>query len=188
MNDAPQTDARGDEILTRWNFLPADAALNEILPCCSSRRWAQGVVARRPVMNSESLYAIADEVWRGLPEEDWLEAFRSHPRIGESRAPVDADKQSVAWSEQEQRRVIDEDDSVKQSLVEANCEYEKRFGRVFIVCATRKSVVEILDILRGRLKNDDHAELAEVAEQQRQIAQIRLRKWLGEQEIETGNP
>jgi 2-oxo-4-hydroxy-4-carboxy-5-ureidoimidazoline decarboxylase len=34
--------------------------------------------------------------------------------------------------------------------------------------------------LRQRLNNDDATELREAAEQQREIAQIRLRKWLAE--------
>jgi 2-oxo-4-hydroxy-4-carboxy-5-ureidoimidazoline decarboxylase len=48
------------------------------------------------------------------------------------------------------------------------------------VCATGKSAPEILEILRRRLKNDAETELLEAAEQQRQITEIRLRKWLKE--------
>jgi 2-oxo-4-hydroxy-4-carboxy--5-ureidoimidazoline (OHCU) decarboxylase len=46
------------------------------------------------------------------------------------------------------------------------------------VCATGKSGPEILEILRRRLENDQQAELREAAEQQRQITQIRLKRWL----------
>ena len=66
----------------------------------------------------------------------------------------------------------------KIALAEANREYERRFGRIFIVCATGKTSAEILAILRQRLQNDDATELREAAEQQRQITQLRLRKWL----------
>jgi 2-oxo-4-hydroxy-4-carboxy-5-ureidoimidazoline decarboxylase len=62
--------------------------------------------------------------------------------------------------------------------MEANREYERRFDRIFIVCATGKSAPEILEILRRRLNNDAETELHEGAEQQRQITQIRLKKWL----------
>jgi 2-oxo-4-hydroxy-4-carboxy-5-ureidoimidazoline decarboxylase len=37
----------------------------------------------------------------------------------------------------------------------------------------------MLPLLRTRLTNDPHTELLEAAEQQRQITQLRLRKWLG---------
>jgi 2-oxo-4-hydroxy-4-carboxy-5-ureidoimidazoline decarboxylase len=69
---------------------------------------------------------------------------------------------------------------LKQALAEGNREYERRFGWIFIICATGKSANEILANLRHRLNNDDATELREAAEQQRQIAQIRLRKWLAE--------
>jgi 2-oxo-4-hydroxy-4-carboxy-5-ureidoimidazoline decarboxylase len=180
-------------VLTRWNFLPAAAAVNEILPCCGSRAWADEMVARRPLANEAALLAAADETWRSLAESDWLQAFRSHPRIGESKigeskidelktgetqAPKVALPQSAAWSEQEQRGVADAGDSVKSALAERNREYERKFGRIFIVCATARSPDEILRILQRRLKNDERTELHEAAEQQRQITQLRLRRWL----------
>ena len=168
------------DVLSRWNFLPASAAANEILPCCGSRAWAERVVARRPLPNGRSLLAASAEIWRSLPESDWLEAFRSHPRIGESKAPSAPSPQSEAWSAQEQSGVAQGDEAVRIALAEGNREYESRFNRIFIVCATGKSPEEILAILRRRLDNDDRTELQEAAEQQQQITQIRLSKWLHE--------
>jgi OHCU decarboxylase len=164
--------------IERWNGLPADDAENEILPCCGSRAWARGMVARRPFTDNASVLASSDETWRALAEADWMEAFASHPRIGESRAPESATARSAAWSSQEQRDAAAADEQVKIALREANREYERRFGRIFIVCAAGKSGAEILQILRHRLQNDDRTEVHEAAEQQRQISQIRLGKWL----------
>src|ERR1700751_2685370 len=164
--------------LTRWNFLPASAAVDEILPCCGSRLWAERMAARRPMSQEESVLAASDEIWRSLKESDWLGAFRSHPRIGESQSPNAAQPLWGTWSEQEQRKVAQADDSVKSALADGNREYERRFDRIFVVCATGKSPAEILRILRQRLQNDEHTELQEAAEQQRQITKIRLRKWL----------
>jgi 2-oxo-4-hydroxy-4-carboxy-5-ureidoimidazoline decarboxylase len=79
---------------------------------------------------------------------------------------------------QEQKEVADAGYAVKIALAEGNREYEHKFGRIFIVCATGKSAAELLEILRRRLQNDARTELHEAAEQQRQITQIRLRKWL----------
>jgi 2-oxo-4-hydroxy-4-carboxy-5-ureidoimidazoline decarboxylase len=187
------------DILARWNRLPVAEAENEILPCCGSRAWARGLANRRPIADEASLLAASDETWRALGESDWLEAFRSHPRIGETRAEHyvghrcvgerSADERSSAWSAQEQsgvaggaqgltRETPNEADAVKIALVAANREYEKRFGRIFIVCATGKSAAEMLALLRRRMQNSAAAELLEAAEQQRQITQIRLRKWL----------
>jgi 2-oxo-4-hydroxy-4-carboxy--5-ureidoimidazoline (OHCU) decarboxylase len=67
---------------------------------------------------------------------------------------------------------------VLAELAAGNAEYERRFGFTYIVCATGRSAEEMLGILTRRLKNDRAAELIEAAEQQRQILQIRLGKWL----------
>jgi OHCU decarboxylase len=172
-----------NDVLGRWNLLPTDEAATAILPCCGSKGWARGMVARRPLPDEDALLAASDETWRSLAPSDWMEAFHSHPRIGQSRAPEPASPQStstqsVAWSAQEQGNVADADDSVKIALATANREYEQRFDRIFIVCATGKSAAEILEILQRRLNNDAETELHEAAEQQRQITEIRLKKWL----------
>jgi 2-oxo-4-hydroxy-4-carboxy-5-ureidoimidazoline decarboxylase len=86
--------------------------------------------------------------------------------------------QSAAWSAQEQQNVATAEDGIRSDLAEANREYERQFGRVFIVCATGKSASETLDILRQRLQNDDATELRQAAEEQRKITNIRLKKWL----------
>jgi 2-oxo-4-hydroxy-4-carboxy-5-ureidoimidazoline decarboxylase len=164
-------------VLARWNRLPVEDAVKEILPCCGSKAWAGGMAARRPFEDVTTLLGASDETWGNLPAEDWMEAFRSHPRIGESRATQSASAQSVTWSAQEQRDVAADGVGVKIALAEANQEYERRFRRIFIVCATGKSAPEILEILRRRLKNDEPTELREAAEQQRQIIHIRVKKW-----------
>jgi 2-oxo-4-hydroxy-4-carboxy-5-ureidoimidazoline decarboxylase len=164
-------------VLTRWNILPPKAAAEGILPCCGSKAWARGMADRRPIVGETALFAASDAVWRSLGEADWQEAFRSHPRIGERIAQAVAGR-STGWSNEEQKKVSAAEEQVKTALAEGNREYERRFGRIFLVCATNKSGAEILEILRRRLRNDEATELREAAEQQRQITQIRLRKWL----------
>jgi OHCU decarboxylase len=176
------------DVLARWNRLTIDEARTAILPCCGSKAWAQGMVARRPLADEGALLTASNETWRSLTRSDWIEAFQSHPRIGESR-PAEpllpqsdltesGSAHSAAWSVQEQHSAADADAGVKAALVDANREYERRFSRIFIVCATGKSAPEILEILQRRLNNDAETELHEAVEQQRQITEIRLRKWL----------
>ena len=168
------------ELLARWNKLPAAAATAEILPCCGSRAWAEALVARRPIRDEESLSRVSEEIWRQLPVADWTEAFESHPRIGESAASIAATEKSKAWSTEEQGKVSESAAGVKSAFEQGNREYEKRFGRILIVCASGRSPSEILEILRRRLQNDDAAELREAADEQQRITQIRLGKWLSE--------
>jgi 2-oxo-4-hydroxy-4-carboxy-5-ureidoimidazoline decarboxylase len=165
-------------VLPRWNKLRADEAAEEILPCCGSKAWAHAMAARRPIVDEAALLATSDEVWKSLSESDWIEAFRSHPRIGESHPPVASSTRSAAWSEEEQRRAGTATEDVKFALAEMNRVYEEHFRSIFIVCANGKSAPEILAILRRRLQNDETTELHEAAEQQRQIARLRLKKWL----------
>jgi 2-oxo-4-hydroxy-4-carboxy-5-ureidoimidazoline decarboxylase len=166
-------------VLARWNRLPVEEAAEEILPCCGSRAWANQLASRRP-LDPASLTKASDEIWSRLHPEDWHEAFSRHPRIGEHKAPSAATVQSAAWSAQEQKLVQNAVKSTLEELAEANRQYEHRFGRVFIVCATGKSTEEMLDILRHRLQNDDAAELLAAAEEQRKITNLRLQKWLSQ--------
>jgi 2-oxo-4-hydroxy-4-carboxy-5-ureidoimidazoline decarboxylase len=164
-------------VLEQWNRLPVEEAVSAILPCCGSKAWARGMAARRPLPDEAALLAASDETWHNLGQSDWMEAFQSHPRIGESRVLQAIPSQSEAWSAQEQQGVKS-GDALRIALEQGNREYEQRFNRIFIVCATGKSAAEILEILRRRLQNNAETELREAAEQQRQITQIRLRKWL----------
>ena len=164
-------------ILEDWNRLEQETATQVILPCNGSLAWANGVVNLYPFETPDELFAASDKVWQALPEKDWQQAFDSHPRIGEHKAKA-ATAQSLKWSAGEQS-AANPDEATQAALAAANKEYEQRFGRIFIVCATGKSAAEMLAILQRRLANDPATEVREAAEQQRQITQIRLRKWLG---------
>ena len=168
------------DVLTRWNHLPAGEAANEILPCCGSTAWAQRMTARRPLADEVSLLAASDETWRSLDDAAWDEAFRSHPRIGETRTAQPSHARSAAWSALEQQKAALAGDIIKVELAKGNSEYERRFNRIFIVCASVKTAPEILEILRRRLQSDPEVELREAVEQQRQIMHLRIKRWLGE--------
>ncbi len=169
-------------VLSAWNAAAAQAALDAMLACCGARRWAEAMVALRPIGSVAEMSAAADRIWGTMEEPDWMEAFAGHPRIGERppRRAAHASQKSVAWSEQEQSSTSDAEERVLAELAVGNAHYEQRFGFAYIVCATGKSAEEMLAILHRRLSSDRAAELREAAEQQRQITQIRLGKWLVE--------
>lgn len=163
--------------LESWNTADDELALSAMLACCGTRRWAEAMVALRPIENIVELSTAADRIWSTMEEPDWMEAFACHPRIGERKAPQ-ASKKSIAWSQQEQSSAADAADRVLSELAAGNALYEQRFGFTYIVCATGKSAEEMLAILNRRLANNRATELVEAAEHQRQITQIRLGKWL----------
>ena len=166
-------------VLAAWNEAELSGATDAMLACCAVRRWAEAMVALRPFSGVESLSLTADEIWSTMEESDWLEAFAAHPRIGERKQPSGTSA-SAAWSQQEQASAAGAAKPVLSDLAEGNRVYEERFGFTYIVCATGKTAEEMLAILQRRLTNSRDAELREAAEQQRQIMQIRLGKWLVE--------
>ena len=164
-------------ILEDWNRLGESDATEVILPCNGSKAWAIAMVDTRSFRTPEELFSASDTVWMGLTAAGWQEAFDSHPRIGEQTAKG-ATAKSLEWSRSEQSGPTDDGD-MQMKLAAGNKAYEQQFGRIFIVCASGKTAGEMLAILESRLMNDAATELKEAAEQQRQITQLRLRKWLG---------
>ncbi|HWS54905.1 MAG TPA: 2-oxo-4-hydroxy-4-carboxy-5-ureidoimidazoline decarboxylase [Pyrinomonadaceae bacterium] len=164
--------------MARLNALPAAEARAELLKCCGSSRWAEGVAAARPFRGGEELLETADRVWWELSPEDWLEAFRGHPKIGGREAAAGVSEESRRWSEREQAGARDAPAETLAALAAGNRVYEEKFGFIFIVCATGKTAGEMLALLESRLNNARGAELRVAAEEQRRITRLRLRKLL----------
>lgn len=165
--------------IRRLDALVREEAERELLGCCGSSAWARAMAERRPFGGVESLLTAADEVWRGLGHDDWLEAFRAHPRIGEKKAERQQDATAKRWSSQEQSGVSAADAETLAALAEGNRAYDAKFGHIFIVCATGKSAGEMLSLLRARLDNPRETELSIAAEEQRKITRLRLEKLVG---------
>jgi OHCU decarboxylase len=162
----------------RLNELSADDAETEFLKCCGSKRWAQSMTSVRPFDGVDDLLAKADNLWWSLNAEDWLEAFRAHPKIGEKKAAASQSEQARNWSAQEQSGVADAAAETRAELAARNREYEERFGFIYIICATGKSSEEMLMTLNERLQHDAETELRIAAEEQSKITRLRLEKLL----------
>ena len=153
------------------NALKASDARRELMACCGSIRWAERMEKGRPYADRAALLAAADRHWRELTPQDWLEAFAHHPRIGERKV------ESV-WAKQEQAGVAGASEETQRALFEGNHAYERRFGHVFLVCATGKTAEEMLALLDARMPHDPDAELEVAAGEQAKITVIRLNKLL----------
>lgn len=161
----------------QWlNSLPHEEAVKALLQCCGSKRWAEAVASRRPYLSLETLIATANEIWWSLQREDWLEAFRSHPKIGEKKAAEQVSEQSRQWSGQEQAGVSNASRETVDALAALNWAYEQKFGFIFIICATGKTSEEMVAALRQRIENDAAAELPIAAAEQSKITELRLKK------------
>ena len=160
------------------NLLTDDEATQELLQCCGSKRWASAMATGRPYDTLEILLATSIDIWWSLDRNDWLEAFRSHPKIGEKKAADKVSAQSQQWSGQEQSGVDEAPHETVSSLAALNEAYEQKFGFIFIVCATGKTSDEMLTALRERLQHDTQAELPIAAAEQSKITELRLKKLL----------
>jgi OHCU decarboxylase len=161
------------------NALPEPDAGAFLSTCCGSTEWVRAMLARRPFASVDALLRAAEDVWWTLAPPDWLEAFARHPRIGERRAAAAQEERARSWAAEEQRGVERADEDVLAALAEANREYERRFGHIYIVCATGKTAPDMLALLRARLGNDAAAELRVAAGEQAKITRLRLLKLLG---------
>ena len=145
-----------------------------LFTCCGSTRWVQSMVARRPFRNMDSLLAAARDTWFALSADDWKEAFGHHPTIGDWRMAQARFASTRQLSEKEQAGMLDAATDVLETLAEGNRAYEATFGYVFIVCATGRTAVELLALLRERLTNDPNTEIQIAAEEHARITARRL--------------
>ena len=136
------------------------------------------MVSARPYLDLNELISKSDRVWWSLNPQDWLEAFHSHPKIGEKKAAAEQAAVAQQWSEDEQSGIRNSEQQTLDALAKLNWAYEEKFGYIFIVCASGKSSEEMLAILRGRLQNNPDEELPIAAAEQAKITELRLRKLL----------
>ena len=143
---------------------------SELLACCGSQEWTKRMRESQPFASAQQMLEASDRIWNDLGPFDWLEAFAAHPRIGEASADPRATR--------EQSGVTSAPPETLARLAAANREYEKRFGHIYIVCATGKTAAEMLATLESRLNNDVETELRVAAGEQSKITRLRLEKLL----------
>ncbi|MCB9230658.1 MAG: 2-oxo-4-hydroxy-4-carboxy-5-ureidoimidazoline decarboxylase [Bacteroidia bacterium] len=160
----------------RFNSLPAEFATEDLMRCCGASKWAAVVAEARPYVNLAHILQISDLAWAGCQEEDFLEAFSHHPKIGDTASLAKKFASTATWSEGEQASVKTASHAVIEQLAAGNAAYEARFGFIFIVCAAGKSAAEMLELLNSRLPHDRDTELKIAAAEQNKITHLRLEK------------
>ena len=161
-----------------FNAMTESDARGALELCCVSENWVAGMLAVRPFVDGDAARNAADEVWAGLGEPDFLQAFEGHPKIGDVKSLAAKYQSSGGLAAHEQSGVSSATDDVIQRLADGNKSYEDRFGFIFIVCATGKSAAEMCELLEERLDNERDSELLIAAEEQRKILRLRLEKLL----------
>jgi len=164
--------------LDELNTLPDTQAANLFRDCCAAELWVLGMVRGRPFLSRDELLEHCQRLWPTLTEEDWLQAFDAHPKIGDVDSLRQKYASTKALASGEQAGARDADEAVLQRLQQGNDDYLEKFGFIFIVCATGKSAQEMLALLEARLPNGRELELENAAREQARITELRLEKLL----------
>lgn len=156
-----------------FNELEKEFAAKELFSCCGSDLWVSRMMEKFPFDSEGSMVNTATAIWYDTcMETDWLQAFTHHPRIGD----INSLKEKFAGKEQ--AGVAAASDELIQLLTNANAAYEKKFGFIFIVCATGKTAAEMLELIQARVQNNYIEELNIAMGEQHKITIIRFKKLL----------
>lgn len=158
------------------NSLSTDKAHEEFFKCCGSTTWVNQLTGKKPFLNIEELIQSSDIIWANCSEQDGIEAFTHHPKIGDLKNLEKKFISTKEWAGGEQSGVNIATHDTLVALAEGNEAYEKKFGYIFIVCATGKTAEEMLALLNARLTNDTATELKIAMSEQNKITHIRLNK------------
>jgi len=158
------------------NTLPKQQLKEELLKCCGSSAWVNKMLPFFPADDLVELLEDAEEQWYQCNEDDWKEAFAHHPKIGDINSLKKMFASTAQWASGEQSGVSEASQRTLESLAKGNDDYEKKFGYIFIVCATGKTADKMLALLEARLKNNPAEEIEIAADEQNKITKLRLEK------------
>ena len=131
---------------------------DSLLTCLRVERWVDAL-AGHPFDTMLGLERSAVAAATPLTEAEIDEALVGVPPMSESLLRADA---------------VHDADLIRRG--KAGCaSYDERYGRVFVIRADGRPIEQIVTELERRLENGPAAELAEVADQLRGIALVRLR-------------
>src|SRR5258708_27935481 len=137
-------------MISELNKLEPSALREALGICCGAAAWVEGMLRLFPVATEEALLQEAERVWYSCGEGDWREAFTHHPRIGDLESLKVKFGSMGQWAAGEQSGVNVASEEVLKELAAGNKTYEKRFGYIFIGCATGKATFKSFCLINGR--------------------------------------
>eukprot|EP00474_Spongospora_subterranea_P005351 CRZ05809.1 hypothetical protein [Spongospora subterranea] len=141
-----------------------------LFSCCPNRQWVSAMMANLPAAtDDDKLIEMATTTFMGLESDQWLATFATHPKIG------DQTKSHQKIESKEQSGMSTAPNEIQENMRNLNVEYERKFGFIYLVCATGKSGHEMVSDIRNRLLSSRKDELHKAALEQTKITAIRLR-------------
>ncbi len=164
--------------MAAFDVAPDDELRDRLRSCCAAEAWVEQMVVGRPYRSEAALYAASDHATGKLDDRGLEQALAGHPRIGDAAPAHGGDGRSAAWSRGEQAGVATAGADVLGKLAAANASYERRFGHVYLVCASGLGAAELLAVCEARLGNDPETERGVVLGELAKINRLRLGKLL----------
>ncbi len=157
--------------LQEFNTIKKSTVTKELFSCCGSDKWVSLLMKFFPFASEAELVSKATAIWYNeCKKEDWLESFTHHPEIGDVKSLAEK------FAGKEQAGVGAAPKETIEALAKANADYKKKFGFIFIVCATGKKADKMLWLLQNRLKNTMDEEINIAMGEQHKITLIRFKK------------
>ena len=161
--------------LEKFNKMHLSDATDLLMKCCTAKNWVTQMCLHRPYDCENDLFTKACAIWSKMFENDILEAFEGHPKIGDINSLAKKYRDTASFAQHEQKTVSKASERSLSCLAELNDQYQKKFGFIFIVYASGKSASDMLSLLKSRLSNDRKQELVIAASEQQKIMLLRLR-------------
>ncbi|MGW0792915.1 2-oxo-4-hydroxy-4-carboxy-5-ureidoimidazoline decarboxylase [Streptomyces sp. NPDC002911] len=157
--------------LARFNILAADEATVALHEVCASAEWGRIILAHRPYAAMDALFTASDAALAELSAKDLAEAMAGHPPIGR---PKPGDPASA----REQRGMTGASEELRTEMLELDLAYQKRFGHVFLICATGATGEQMRDAVKSRIGNSPEREREIARTELGKINRIRLNRLL----------
>jgi 2-oxo-4-hydroxy-4-carboxy-5-ureidoimidazoline decarboxylase len=152
------------DALTEAGFADAVAAWFEGAP-----RFLARFAAARPFGDEATLFARAEAIALGMPEDEQIELIDAHPRLGAPPATVSAASHREQGYDRDTTAAI-------ADLERLNAAYESRFGFRFCVFVDGRSRPELVPVLERALAADRDAEIRRAVVDVVAIARDRARR------------
>ena len=163
--------------LNHWNELSNAERREAARGWCGADRFSRTLGDHGPLACIEDAHRQADECFDSFTDQDWLEAFASHPRLGDVKSLQMKFVGNRQWSADEQSGTDAADPELLQRLAEWNEKYFQRFGHIFILKATGVTATQMVRAIEQRLTNSPEDERRIAADHQRQITHLRIDKF-----------
>ena len=149
-----------------FNEVDIETAKSVIKDIFHSEKVINRIVELRPFENMADLTSKINKTLHLLDDADFMDCIKNHKRLGD------------AISKNRLKFIDEEGDPLKLDLVDEihkyNNLYEEKFGHIYILSVSGKSIEDILASMKSRLENEKTQEFNICVEEVKKIIHVRI--------------